>query len=192
MQLSINKIAEIIKAQIIGDQNFIVKGVSSFDESDPHDITFAGDLKYLHRLNLTKAGAVIIPDSFDPEEKQLNGPVLLKSANPKLSFFKLVSIFHPEKTILPFIHPSAHIGQFTTLGENPIIEANVFIGNRVQIGENVHLMPGVYIGDDVIIGDQTLINPNVTIFDKTRNTRHMCNKFRIICKQILLNNINSH
>ena len=168
MELSVNKIAGIIDAKIIGDINVMVMGVSSFDEADAHDITFAGDSTYLNRLGLTKAGAVIVPDSFDPDEKQVKGPVLLKAANPKLSFFKLVSLFHPEKTALPFIHPSAHIGQFTEFGKNPVIEANVCIGSHVRIGENVRLMPGVYIGDEVVIDDQTLIKPNVTIFDKTR------------------------
>lgn len=168
MKLSVNEIAGIINAEVIGDLNFIVTGVSSFDESGPHDITFASDSKYLNHIGLTKAGVVIIPDNFSSEKKYLNDPVLLKTSNPKLSFFKLVSFFHPEKMTLPFIHQSAHIGQFTKLGKNIVIEANVFIGDHVQIGDNVHLMPGVYCGDEVIIGDRTMIKPNVTIFHKTK------------------------
>ncbi len=168
MELSVDKIAGIIDAKVIGDVNVMVMEVSSFDEADAHDITFAGDSTYLNRLGLTKAGAVIIPDSFNPDERQVKGSVLLKTANPKLSFFKLVSLFHPEKAALPFIHPGSYIGQFTEVGKNPVIEANVCIGNHVRIGQNVRLMPGVYIGDDVVIGDETLIEPNVTIFDKTR------------------------
>ena len=168
MQLSINEIAEIINAEVLGNRMFIVKGVSSFDESDPHDITFAGDSKYLNHLTLTKAGAVIIPCGFCTEGIHVNSPILLKTENPKLSFFKLVSIFYPEKKKWPFIHHNVQIGQFTKLGNDPIIEANVFIGSQAQIGNNVHLMPGVYIGDGVIIGDNTIIKPNVTILDKTR------------------------
>jgi UDP-3-O-[3-hydroxymyristoyl] glucosamine N-acyltransferase len=168
MKLTVNKIAGIIDAKVIGDLNVMVTGVSSFDEAGAHDVTFAGDSSYLGRLGLTKAGVVIIPDGFDPDAKQGKGPVLLKAANPKLSFFKLVSLFHPEKKMLPFIHPSANFGQFTEFGLNPVIEANVYIGNHVRMGKNVRLMPGVYIGDDVVIGDQTLIKPNVTILDGTR------------------------
>ena len=168
MKLSINEIAGIINAKVIGDLNFIAEGVASFDEAGPHDITFASDSKYLNRLVTTKAGVVIVPDSFNPDKKNLSNAILLKTVNPKLSFFQLVSIFHPDKIKLPCIHPNTHIGQFTELGKNPIIEANVFIGNHVRIGENVHLMPGVYIGDDVIIGDETVIKPNVTILDKTK------------------------
>ncbi|MDA8135993.1 MAG: UDP-3-O-(3-hydroxymyristoyl)glucosamine N-acyltransferase [Desulfobacteraceae bacterium] len=168
MEFTVNKIAGIIDAKIIGDVNAMVMGVSSFDEAGAHDLTFACDSRYLSRLCLTKAGVVIIPDSYVPDAKRDKGPVLLKTANPKLSFFKLVSLFHPEKMMLPFIHPSAYIGQLGEIGKDPVIEANVYIGNHVHIGENVRLMPGVYIGDNVCIGDETLIKPNVTILDGTR------------------------
>jgi len=168
MELSVHKIAGIIDAKVIGDAEFMIMGVSSFDESGSHDITFAGDAAYLNRLDLTKAGAVIVPDGYQPGKTPSEGPVLLKTANPKLAFFKLVSLFHPEKKVLPFIHPGAHIGDFTEIGKNPVVEAHVYIGNHVRIGDNVRLMPGVYIGDYAVIGDGTLIEPNVTLFDKTR------------------------
>jgi UDP-3-O-[3-hydroxymyristoyl] glucosamine N-acyltransferase len=168
MPISIHEIAKIIDAEVIGDLNFIVMGVSSFDESDPHDITFASDSKYLNRLNFTKAGAVIIPLTYIAEGSHFKNPILLKTKNPKLAFFQIVSLFHPEKNITPYIHTSVQIGQFNELGKNPVIEPNVFIGNNVHIGDNVRLMSGVYIGDDVIIGDQTIIKPNVTILDNSR------------------------
>ncbi len=168
MQLSIHEIARIINAEVIGNLNFIVKGVSSFTEAGPYDITFASDSKYLIKLAQTKAGVVIIPDSFCIEDSHKKHPVLLKTTNPKLSFFKLVSLFYPEKKIFPFIHAGSHIGQFTTIGKDPVIEANVVIGNHVKIGKKVHLMSGVYIGDDVMIGDDTIVKPNVTILEKTR------------------------
>ncbi|WP_299977495.1 UDP-3-O-(3-hydroxymyristoyl)glucosamine N-acyltransferase [Desulfobacula sp.] len=168
MKLSVNEIAKIIHAEVVGDPSFVVKGVSSFDDSDTHDITFACETKYLTHLKQTKAGVVIIPDTFVCDELGSRNNILLKTDNPKISFFKLVSIFHPEKKTKPCIHHSADIGHHVRVGEDPIIGSNIFIGDNVQIGNNVHLMPGVYIGDDVFIGDNTLIKPNVTVIEKTR------------------------
>ena len=167
MKLSVNKIAEIIQAEIAGDPSFIVKGVSSFDDSEPHDITFACETKYLTNLKQTRARVVIIPATFVFDERDSGNTILLKTDNPKLSFFKLVSIFHPEKKTTPCIHPSANMGHHVKIGKDSIIGSNVFMSDNVQIGNNVHLMPGVYIGDDVSIGDNTLIKPNVTIIEKT-------------------------
>ena len=167
MKLSVSEIAKIIQAEIIGDPLFVVKGVCSFEDSGSHDITFAYNTKYLAELEQTKAGAVIIPDTFIPDD-HCSDIILLKTNNPKVSFFKLVSIFHPEKKIKPCIHPSADVGCHVKFGKDPIVGSNVFIGENVQIGDNVHLMPGVYIGDDASLGDNTIIKPNVTIMEKTQ------------------------
>ncbi|MCK5695390.1 MAG: UDP-3-O-(3-hydroxymyristoyl)glucosamine N-acyltransferase [Desulfobacula sp.] len=168
MKLFINEIAKIIRAEIIGDPLFVINGVCSFEDSASHDITFASDAKYLADLCQTKAGAIIIPDIFIPDDDHCSDIILLKTNNPKLSFFELVSIFHPAKKTKPGIHSSANIGSHVIFGKDPIIRSNVFMGDSVQIGDNVHLMPGVYIGDDVSIGDNTIIKPNVTIMGKTR------------------------
>ncbi len=168
MKLSVDEIAEKIQAKVVGDSSFIIKGVSSFYDSEPFDITFACDAKYLNNLNQTKAGAVIIPDTFVIKDDTPGKIVLLKTQNPKVSFFKLVSLFHPEKKIMPGIHKSSNIGDYIELGQNYVIEANVFIGDNVKIGDNVRIMPGAYIGNDVVIGDNVLIKPNVTIIEKTQ------------------------
>jgi len=168
MKLSVNEIGKIIQADIIGDPSFIISGLSSFDDSDSHDITFAYDAKYLADLGKTKAGAVIIPSTFIPDPDHCRDIILLKTENPKTSFFKLVPIFHPEKTITPGIHKNADIGHNVNCGKDPVIGSKVFIGDNTKLGDNVYIMPGVYIGDDVSIGDNTIIKPNVTIMEKTR------------------------
>lgn len=168
MKLSVNDISNILRASVIGDPCFIIKGVSSFDDSGPEDITFASDPKYLTCLEKTKAGAVIVPDTFVPDESLVHGTIILKTENPKISFFKLVSVFHPVKEIVPNICATANVGQFVKFGKDIVVGSNVFIGDNVCIGDNVHLMPGVYIGDKVSIGDNTRIMPNVTIMEKTK------------------------
>jgi len=168
MERSVKEIAKIIHAEIFGNPCFMVKGVSSFDDAGSQDITFAIDSKYLCDLQQTKAGTIIVPDNFKFDQDHCRNLIMLKTDNPKAAFFKLVSLFHPEKIKLPCIHNNADIGHNVKFGKNPIVESNVFIGDNVKIGDNVYLMPGVYIGDDVSIGDNTLIKPNVTLMEKTK------------------------
>lgn len=168
MQLSVNEISGIINAKIIGDGSYTVMGVSSFIEAGPHHITFASDSKFLNNLDQTKAGVIIIPEDFELKNNLFKTKALLKAVQPKLEFFKLVSVFHPEKPFLPFLSKDAHIGSDVQIGKNPIIEPHVFIGNHVRLGDHVHLMPGVYVGDHAIIGDHSLIKPNVTILEGTK------------------------
>jgi len=173
MELSVKEIAKIINAEIFGENSLLIKGVSSFEDSNIDDITFAGDSQFLNKLEKTRAGVVIVPQSHGIDIDSFKDIVLLKVENPKISFFKLVSIFHPPKKIDPGIHSSADIGLNVKIGENCIIQANVVIGDNVSLGDNVHIMPGVYVGEDVIIGNKTLIKPNVTIMEKSRIGDHV-------------------
>ena len=51
------------------------------------------------------------------------------------------------------IHPSAKIGEGTTLGEFCVIEANVTIGKGCKLGHHVVIREGTVVGDTVRIDD---------------------------------------
>lgn len=51
------------------------------------------------------------------------------------------------------VHPSAKIGEGTTLGEFCVIEANVTIGKGCRIGHHVVIREGTVVGDTVRIDD---------------------------------------
>lgn len=176
MKHRIKEIADMIQAQAMGEfePDLEIRGLSSFEDAGPHDLTFACEPGYLARLPQTRAGAVIVPDSFswdrpaknqEPENKPQC--LLLKTPNPKLSFFKLVDLLYPVLIPQPFIHASAIIGNNSMPGKGTRIEGHVVIGDQVRMGEHVHIMPGVYIGDHCIIGDHTVIKPNVTLMQGT-------------------------
>ncbi len=166
MKFSISDIIKIIPARVTGDPGFEIRGVSSFDDAGPHDLTFACDPIFLSRIDQTRAGAVIVPDSFSLDPG-IFPCILLKTGNPKLSFFKVVESFYPEKSLVPTIHPSAIIGNNSTSGQGTRIEANVVVGDNVTIGNHVHIMANVTIADGCTIGDHTVIKPNVTLMEGT-------------------------
>ncbi len=167
MQLSIKDIAIIIDAQIIGDETFIINKVSSFGDADMQTLTFASDLKFLNKVETSNAGAVIVPKEYHISDNKKIKPILLKAKNPKNKFFKILTIFNPEKEFQKGISSSVCVGRNVEFGQDVSIYNNVFIGNNVKIGNQVVLMPNVFVGDDVKIGDNTIINPNTTIMEKS-------------------------
>ncbi len=167
MQFRIKKIAKIIEAQVIGDENLLIDQFSSFETADMKTLTFASDIKFLKKLNECNAGAVIIPKDFVVSDDLKIRSVILKTDNPKNKFFKILKTLNPEKGYNKTIAPSACIGKNVKLGQNVSIYNNVYLGNNVTIGNEVVLMPNVFIGDDVIIKDNTIIKPNTTIMDKS-------------------------
>lgn len=173
MQLTVTRIAQVIDAVVSGNRDKVIKGVSSFDDAAPDDITFASDAKFLKTISTSGAGAIIIPDTFSFDSMVGNGPVLLQVKDPKISFFKIVSLFHPQEKTVPGIHPTAVMGQTVDIGENSVIQSHVTIGDHVKIGKNVQIMPGVFIGNNVVIDDYTIIKPNVTIMERSVIGRHV-------------------
>jgi UDP-3-O-[3-hydroxymyristoyl] glucosamine N-acyltransferase len=171
--LSIQQIAGMIDAKIIGDPEKLISGVSSFEDADSGQLSFASDPKFLGRIDQTRAGAVIIPQTQTPVPNLPEETTCLICDSPKIAFFKIAAHFHPEKQIAPGIHSTAVIDTDVHIGRNPVISSNVFIGERVRIGDHVHLMPNVYIGDDAVIGDNVVLKPNVTIMEKTRIGSHV-------------------
>jgi hypothetical protein len=60
MELTVQKIAELVSGEVVGDGDFVIKGVSPFDDAGPDDITFAASARYKKRLEETHAAAVIV------------------------------------------------------------------------------------------------------------------------------------
>ena len=65
MELTIAQIAEIVKGEVRGDGNVKICGAASFDDAKTDEITFAGQSKFLKRIDDTDAGAVIVPKGFE-------------------------------------------------------------------------------------------------------------------------------
>ncbi|MCD4743691.1 MAG: UDP-3-O-(3-hydroxymyristoyl)glucosamine N-acyltransferase [Desulfobacteraceae bacterium] len=167
MQLSIKEIAKIINAQVFGDETFTINKVSSFEDADELSLTFASDLKFLKKLDKSRAGAVIVPINYEFPANKTILPNILRTENPKNNFFKILAIFNPGKNPNKSIAKNACIGANAEFGQDVSIYSNVYIGDNVKLGHRVVLMPNVFVGDDVTVGNDTVIKPNTTIMEKS-------------------------
>jgi UDP-3-O-[3-hydroxymyristoyl] glucosamine N-acyltransferase len=161
MELSLVKIAEIVEGELSGNTGKKIRGAASFEEANGDEITFAGNAKFLKRIDETSAGAVIVPRDFQTATKNL-----VKVDNPKLSFIKVLNLFYPASKPEPGISSSAYIGKKFNCGKDVFIAPFVVIGDNVSLGNRVLVHPNVVIGDNVSMGDDVLIYPNVTILER--------------------------
>ncbi len=87
--LTVQRIVDLTNSSIAaGSPDLVITGISSFDDAGPEDLTFAVDQTFLSRLDQTRAGAILVPDSFSPDKTYQTA--LLKSEIPKISFFKVL------------------------------------------------------------------------------------------------------
>ncbi len=161
MELPVQKIADMVGGEVVGDGDFIIRGVADFDEAGPEDITFAVSVGYKKRMDETKAGAVIVPLDIRQAKR-----ILVRVKDPYLALAKVSSLFHPVSRPAIGISPQAHVGKNFECGEDISVCQGVVVGDDVTVGDRVTLYPGVVVGNGVTAGDDVIVYPNVSILER--------------------------
>lgn len=174
---SLAELAKILSAEIKGDPECQITGVSTLVAAQKGHVTFLDNVRYRKYLATTQASAVILSPA-NLEDCPTNALML---ANPYLGYAKVASLFAAEKNyqagihstailgVRTKIHPSVHIGPYCVIGddvvidEKVIIEANSVIGDRCHIGAKSHLMPRVVLYKDIQIGKRALFHSGAVI-----------------------------
>ncbi len=161
MELPIHKIAELVRGEVVGDGDFIIRGIAPFDHAGPDDITFAATVSYKKRLDETGAVAVIVSSEVRESNK-----ILVRVENPYLALARVSTLFHPVCRPVVGISPDAHVGKNFKCGIDVSAYPGVFIGDDVNLGDRVTLHPGVVIDNRVVVGDDVVVYPNVCILER--------------------------
>lgn len=172
---SLKKLATFSNDEIIGKSDFLIRNISSLDESKEGSLTFLDNKKYLGKLKCTNASACIISEPFFKKYSSDLNLSFLVSKNPYLSYAVLLNVFYPhvsnynietkaEMNIsdTAIISKKSDLKDNISIGENSVINSfssigpNVYIGNNSCIGNNVSIA-NTYIGNNVYIQDGTVI-----------------------------------
>lgn len=163
MAITADEIARHLDGEVVGDPSTRITGFSPADRSQPGDLTFAENESYLQRAENSAASAVIVEE----KGRTTSSKVLIRVANVRVAYAKVLPLFVPEKTFSPGTHPTAIVAPSAT------IDAGAHVGPCCVIGENVHIGKGCviealdYIGDDCRLGEDVRLFPNVTLYEKT-------------------------
>lgn len=158
MRLTLQALAQKLKAQVEGDANTPITGVSSIEFAQEGDVVFAESPRYLRLAERCPAAAVIVWQDAPSIAKPL-----LRVESPRLAFLKVLKLFapaphHPEGIDLnAVISPDAEIEEDVAIGAGCVIEAGA------RIGRGSVLYPLCYIGRGVQIGEQCVLYPSVTL-----------------------------
>ena len=153
------ELAEVIKADLIGEPNAHISRARPFDLAAEGDVTLAASARYAARLNESHATAVIVSEPILGSSRNL-----LIARNPKLAFARAIEALHKTEYTFTGTSDDVVLGQGSVLGEEVSIHPRVIIGEDAVIGDRVTLYSGVVIGDRCSIGAETVIYPNVSIY----------------------------
>lgn len=157
-QFDLRQIAEILDAEIVGDEKITIRGVNSLEGARAGDIAFYADPRYREAFLQTSASAVIVQKAG--REVQAAQVVV---ADPGLAYAKVADLFAPVLPVAQGISPQAVVLESSRIGENVSIHPLAYVGQNAVIGDEVILFPGVFIGNGVKIGNRTVVHSNVSI-----------------------------
>lgn len=179
--VSIKWIAELINAELVGNENLSATGINEIHKVEIGDLVFVDHPKYYDKCINSLATFIIINKKVDcPANK-----VLLVTENPFEAYCKIVNHFRP------FLPATKSISDTAKIGEGSFIYPNTFIGNHVTIGKNCIIYPNVTIMDFCIIGDNVIIQSGTTIgsnsfYYNTKKDREIWYKKMPDCGRVII------
>lgn len=159
--LTVGQIAEICAGSASGDVARLITGASSLEDAELHDLSFVVGKKAEGKAGKSRAGCLIVPESFGIEDSW----ALIRVADPRAAFAKAITALYPAKARLPGIHPTAIIAPTAMVAPDCSVGAFCVIGHASTIGRGSQLSEGCTIGSGVKLGAGCTLYPRVTIYD---------------------------
>jgi UDP-3-O-[3-hydroxymyristoyl] glucosamine N-acyltransferase len=160
MAFSAAEIAQKLEAQVIGDASTILNGFAPADRAQPGDLTFAENETYFQRADQSAASAIILDGPFSSTA----GKVLIKVANARIAFARVLPIFFPEPEFPAGIHPSVVVAKTAQVHASAHIGPHCVVGEQAVIGSRAVLHGGNHVGPNCRLGDEVVLFPNVVIY----------------------------
>lgn len=179
MEIKVHQIAELIKAEIEGNDEAVITHPDKIEDAGAGAITFYSNPKYEKYLYETGATAVIVQDDFEPSRPV--DAVLLRVPDVYVALSQLFHFYEKIQQKPAGISDKAsvaesvklgddiYIGDFSvveegaTIGTGSSIDSQVYIGENVKIGKDVKIYPGVRIYKNCQIGDRVVLHANAVI-----------------------------
>ncbi|MBI9036817.1 MAG: UDP-3-O-(3-hydroxymyristoyl)glucosamine N-acyltransferase [Bacteroidales bacterium] len=164
MEFTAQKIAEILKGEVEGNQDVNLNKLSKIEEGEEGSLSFLANPKYKKFIYSTNASAVIVAKNFTPEKPI--STTLIKVDDPYSAFAQLLDFYNQIKLNKTGISKMASIPDSAKIGKNVYIGDFVVIGENVVISENAKIYPQTYIGDNVKIGENSMLFAGIKIYSE--------------------------
>lgn len=149
----VTTIAQLIGAEIIGNDKGMVTGINEIHKVEKGDLAFVDHPKYYTTCIQSAASFIIINQPAEVPE----GKALLLVDQPFEAYLKIVQYYRP------FAPSMKNISDSAVLGEGTLVMPGAYIGNHVTIGKNCLIHPNVTILDHCVIGDDVVIQAGTVI-----------------------------
>lgn len=164
--MRVDEIARQLNATWEGEGDINITGAATLESAGPREIAFVGNRKAAAQAGESRAGCLLVTKEFPA------GRTVIRVADPRGSFAKVIGLLYPPPQIKPGIHPTAviapdaGIASTAAIGPHATIGAGTRIGERTVIGASCTMGAGIRIGSDCLLHAHVTIYDNVTVGDR--------------------------
>jgi UDP-3-O-[3-hydroxymyristoyl] glucosamine N-acyltransferase len=162
------QIAKELDGEVVGDGATPLTGFAPATTAKAGDLTFAENEDFFLKAEESAAAAILIDGPRATARK-----VLIRVANARIAFARVLPLFFPEPALPPGIHPSAVVAASARVDPAAHIGPHCVIGENVVIGPHAVLRGGNHVGDNCVIGAQSHLFPNVVLYPRTEIGRRV-------------------
>jgi UDP-3-O-[3-hydroxymyristoyl] glucosamine N-acyltransferase len=162
------EIARLLNGEVVGDGSVELGHFAPADGAQAGDLTFAENEEYFTKAEQSAAAAVLVGKNVTSAKK-----VLIRVANPRAAFARVLPLFFPEPVFAPGIHPTAVIASSAQVAATAHVGPLCVVGERARLGDRTVLQGGNHVGADCAVGDDTNLFPNVTLYARTQVGRRV-------------------
>jgi len=159
--MRVRELAEWLGATYEGDGEKDITGIAPLETAGASELAFLGSRKAQSQAESSAAGCLLVPQEW-------SGPgyrTVIRVAEPRTAFARVISRFHPTVELKPGIHATAIIGRDVAMGALVYVGPHAVVGDGSRIGVATSIGAGCSIGKRVVLGEGCVLHPNVTIYD---------------------------
>jgi UDP-3-O-[3-hydroxymyristoyl] glucosamine N-acyltransferase len=162
MPFTAAEVARHIQGEIVGDGSVVLTGFAPADRARAGDLTFAENADYFAKAEQSAASAIIVGEQVTSTRK-----VLIRVANARVAFAKVLALFFPEPAAPAGVHPTAILADSAQIDPTAHVGPYCVVGENVRVGARSVLQGGNHVGADCRIGEDANLFPNVTLYPRT-------------------------
>jgi UDP-3-O-[3-hydroxymyristoyl] glucosamine N-acyltransferase len=156
------ELAERIGGELVGlDEDFVVEGVSTLEDSRPGWVSFLGNTRFLKQAQKSSASGFLVTARATVPDRPC---IVLDNVWTGMLF--LLDHFHAPPPPRAFVHPTALVGTNVSLGSDVSVGPYVVIENDVVVGDRTRIGAHCFVGRGARIGADVLMHPRVSLLER--------------------------
>jgi UDP-3-O-[3-hydroxymyristoyl] glucosamine N-acyltransferase len=163
MPFTAAEIARLLQGEVCGDPATVLTGFAPASHAQPGHLTFAENEVYFAAAEQSAAAAILVAGEFKSDCK-----TLIRVANARIAFAKVLPLFFPEHLPAAGIHPSATVAASATVDPTAAVGPGCIVGERATIGPRAILHGQVFVAEDCQVGEESILFPHVTLYSQSQ------------------------